>query len=85
MLEDRTWCKSYIDLSRKMLAEAYIFTTSRQREQILAQRFVDNGVFLQPVEEHGTVGWFRLVFSMDRCVVEEGLRRIERTVQEVSW
>ena len=55
------------------------------REQMLAQKFVNNGVFLQPGEEHGREGWFRLVFSLDKGLVEEGLRRIEKTLKEVSW
>lgn len=56
-----------------------------RREQRLAQRFVDNGVFLQPGEEHGRLGWFRLVFTLERHVVEEGLKRIEKTVKEIGW
>ena len=55
------------------------------REQMLAQKLVNNGVFLQPGEEHGREGWFRLVFSLDKGLVEEGLRRIEKTLKEVSW
>ncbi|KAJ4991688.1 ACC synthase [Stagonosporopsis vannaccii] len=58
---------------------------ARLREQVLAGRFVENGVFLQPGEEHGRRGWFRVVFSLERGVVEEGLRRIEKTLGEVSW
>jgi aspartate/methionine/tyrosine aminotransferase len=54
-----------------------------EREQVLAQRFEDNGVCLQPGEEHGRLGWFRLVFTTKRHVLEEGLRRIEKTVREI--
>lgn len=57
---------------------------ARQREQVLAGRFVKNGVYLQPGEEHGRTGWFRVVFSLERVVVDEGLRRIERTLRELS-
>lgn len=55
------------------------------REQMLAQELVDHGVFLQPGEEHGRVGWFRLVFTLERETVEEGLRRIAKTLGDVSW
>lgn len=47
-----------------------------EREFALAQRFLDAGVFLHPGEEHGKApGWFRLVFSHEEEVLEEGLRR----------
>lgn len=56
-----------------------------EREIELAERFLEKGVLLQPGEEHSVrVGWFRLVFTMEREVVEEGLRRIERVVKELS-
>ncbi|KAF2623960.1 putative aspartate aminotransferase [Macroventuria anomochaeta] len=58
---------------------------SEDERMVLARKFVKNGVFLQPGEEHGRVGWFRVVFSLKRGVVEEGLRRIEETLKEVSW
>ncbi|OJJ82813.1 uncharacterized protein ASPGLDRAFT_59217 [Aspergillus glaucus CBS 516.65] len=46
------------------------------REFSLAQKFLDAGVFLHPGEEHGKKpGWFRLVFSHEEEVLEEGLRR----------
>lgn len=45
-------------------------------EQGLAQKLLDNGVGVQPGEEHSEQpGWFRLVFSCDREVLEVGLRR----------
>lgn len=112
MLEDRTWCQSFITTSRQRIALAYKFVTGRliemgvkylpggnagffvwidlspylgrdtdglpkdEREQIFAKKLVDAGVFLQPDEEHAlVVGWYRMVFTMERRVVEEGLRR----------
>ena len=40
-----------------------------ERECMLAQRFVDGGVFLQPGEEHSVrPGWWRIVFTMERGV-----------------
>lgn len=57
----------------------------REREQMLAQKFVDRGVFLQPGEEHALkCGWFRVVFSMERRVVEEGLRRINKVLKNIG-
>ncbi|ODM22897.1 hypothetical protein SI65_00486 [Aspergillus cristatus] len=50
--------------------------TGTNREVTLAQKFLDAGVFLHPGEEHGKApGWFRLVFSHEEEVLEEGLRR----------
>lgn len=57
---------------------------ARHREQILAGKFLENGVQLQPGEEHGRTGWFRVVFSLERGVVEEGLRRVKKTLREVG-
>lgn len=57
----------------------------KEMEQMLAQKFLNNGVSLQPGEEHGRVGWFRIVFTMERTTVQEGLERIERTLGEISW
>lgn len=65
----------WLDLSKYLPPESE-GSTQEQREQALAQKFVDSGVFLQPGEEHALVpGWFRLVFTTDRAVVQEGLRR----------
>ena len=112
MLEDRKWCRSFIETSRQRIAEAYKFVIRRlreinipylaggnagffvwidlstylspkteglsaqEREFELAQRLVDNGVFLHPGEEHSSaLGWFRLVYTVERGIVEEGLRR----------
>lgn len=56
------------------------------REQMLAQKFVDHGVQLQPGEEHGREGWFRVVFTaLEKEALDEGLRRIEQTLKDVSW
>lgn len=55
-------------------------------EQMLAQKFVDHGVHLQPGEEHGREGWFRVVFTaLEKDTLDEGLRRIKETLREVSW
>jgi hypothetical protein len=49
---------------------------AREREFVLAQRFLDAGVFLHPGEEHGKVaGWFRLVFAHEEGVLRVGLAR----------
>lgn len=44
---------------------------------VLAQRLLDHGVFLHPGEEHGPAGWFRMVYTQDARVVDEGVRRIQ--------
>lgn len=45
-------------------------------EQALAQKLLDGGVSVQPGEEHfDRPGWFRIVFSCDREVLEVGLER----------
>lgn len=51
--------------------------SDKEREQALAQKFLDSGVFLHPGEEHSlSPGWFRVVYSaVDRNVLDEGLRR----------
>lgn len=51
-----------------------------ERQCVLAQKFVDGGVFLQPVEEHGREGWWRMMFTMERRVVKEGLERVGRVL-----
>lgn len=75
---------TWIDLS-PWLPPANVERGGETRAQMLAQKFVDHGVFLQPGEEHGREGWFRVVFALDRGVVDEALKRIEETLQEVSW
>ncbi|KAF3035954.1 hypothetical protein E8E12_006340 [Didymella heteroderae] len=56
------------------------------REQMLAQKFFDHGVHLQPGEEHGREGWFRVVFSaLEKLAMDEGLRRIEQALGDVIW
>ena len=47
-----------------------------EREFSLAKKFLDAGVFIHPGEEHGKApGWFRLVYSHEEEVLQEGLRR----------
>lgn len=111
MLNDRTWMRWFISMSRERVGEAYTYFTERlsrmgvkylsrvnsglfvfvdfspwlredvgqgkeAREQELAQRALDQGVFLQPGEEHALeVGWFRLIYTVERRVMDEGLRR----------
>lgn len=58
----------------------------KKREQLLAQKFLDAGVFLHPGEEHSLVpGWFRMVYSaVDRGVLDEGLRRIGNVLKRIG-
>ena len=46
----------------------------------LAQRIPDAGIFLHPREEHGRLGWFRMVYTQDQRVVAEGLNRFVLTL-----
>ncbi|KAH7087446.1 pyridoxal phosphate-dependent transferase [Paraphoma chrysanthemicola] len=121
MLEDREWCRGFIELSRKRIAEAYQLATALldglgieyfaggnagfflwinlekylppakdersgfERECALAEKFVEGGVFLHPGEEHGRVGWFRVVFTMEQGVVEAGLRRLGKVLRGLEW
>jgi 1-aminocyclopropane-1-carboxylate synthase len=65
----------WIDLSAYLPSESEGLP-QQEREFALAQRFVDAGVFLHPGEEHSLVpGWFRMVYTMERGIVDEGLRR----------
>ncbi|CRG88865.1 hypothetical protein PISL3812_05900 [Talaromyces islandicus] len=54
-------------------------------EYALAQRLLDGGVGLHPCEEHGeSRGHFRLVFSQEKEVLEEGLRRLVHVLNNQS-
>jgi 1-aminocyclopropane-1-carboxylate synthase len=51
-----------------------------------AESCVVGGVFLQPGEEHAVEpGWFRIVYTMEREVVQVGIRRLGRVFREVTW
>jgi hypothetical protein len=67
----------FIDLS-PWLAPGNLSTKNEvtEPEFALAQKLLDAGVGLHPREEHAqTKGRFRLVFSQQREVLAEGLRR----------
>ncbi|KAL4952636.1 pyridoxal phosphate-dependent transferase [Aspergillus filifer] len=56
-----------------------------EREFALAQKFLDDGLFLHPGEEHCKhLGWFRLVFSHEEGVLREGLDRLVKTTRELK-
>ncbi|KAL1595173.1 hypothetical protein SLS60_009861 [Paraconiothyrium brasiliense] len=64
----------FVDLSPWLSEDVGQGQTAREQE--LAQRALDNGVFLQPGEEHALEpGWYRLVYTVERRVMDEGLRR----------
>ncbi|KAL2828974.1 pyridoxal phosphate-dependent transferase [Aspergillus cavernicola] len=72
----------YIDLSPYLPASKDSSLAPQEREFALAQKLLDNGLFLHPGEEHGKdLGWFRLVFSFDEHVLREGLRRLVKIVK----
>ncbi|KAF2648919.1 PLP-dependent transferase [Lophiostoma macrostomum CBS 122681] len=111
MLEDRQWCRSFLELSRERIRDAYRYITTElnrigleylpgsnaglyvwvdmsrflgnnvgssneRREQELSERALRHGILLQPGEEHDLkAGWYRLVYTTERRVLEEGLRR----------
>lgn len=65
----------YMDLSPYLPSPEEISNTN-EREFALAKKFLDAGVFIHPGEEHGKLpGWFRLVYSHEEQVLQEGLRR----------
>ncbi|RDW94080.1 uncharacterized protein DSM5745_01402 [Aspergillus mulundensis] len=75
----------YIDLSPYLSLTKDSSLQSREREFALAQKLLDNGLFLHPGEEHGKEpGWFRLVFSHDEDTLREGLRRLIKTVKTLD-
>lgn len=72
----------YIDLSPYLPKDTSDSTSPP--EFTLAQKFVNEGVFLHPCEEHGNIpGWFRLVYAQEEDVLREGLRRYV-TISSVS-
>ncbi|KAL4920288.1 pyridoxal phosphate-dependent transferase [Aspergillus aurantiobrunneus] len=72
----------YIDLSPYLSKDDAL--TGQEREFALAQKLLDNGLFLHPGEEHcKELGWFRLVYSHDEEVLREGLRRLIKTVRSL--
>jgi 1-aminocyclopropane-1-carboxylate synthase len=75
----------WVDLTQWLPPEG-MKSEGATREQMLAQKFLDHGVHLQPGEEHGRKGWFRVVFTaLEKVALDEGLRRIEQTLRDVSW
>lgn len=59
----------YVDLS------PYLVQGTADPEFDLSQRLLDGGVFLHPKEEHGEMGWYRMVYTQEPRIVAEGLRR----------
>ncbi|OJJ02574.1 hypothetical protein ASPVEDRAFT_53229 [Aspergillus versicolor CBS 583.65] len=72
----------YVDLSPYLPKDDSL--SGQEREFALAQRLLDNGLFLHPGEEHcKDLGWFRLVYSHDEDFLREGLRRLVKTVKSL--
>jgi 1-aminocyclopropane-1-carboxylate synthase len=75
----------WVDL-RKRLPPQNEGTTGFERECRLAKKCVDGGVFLLPREEHAVEpGWWRMVYTMEKEVVEVGMRRLGRVLRGVRW
>ncbi|KAF2012800.1 PLP-dependent transferase [Aaosphaeria arxii CBS 175.79] len=72
----------WIDLSPYLPPESEGLSQER-REEVLAQKFIDGGLFLQPHEEHALKpGWFRMVYSsMTRETLELALKRFENVIK----
>ncbi|KAH7386627.1 pyridoxal phosphate-dependent transferase [Phaeosphaeria sp. MPI-PUGE-AT-0046c] len=121
MLEDRVWCRNFIEIARQRVKDAYAFIASKldaldipyleayagffvyidlsrhlppegegrsvfERECMLAQKMLEVGVFLHPGEEHGVrEGWYRIVYTLDKRVVEEGMERLRRVLGGLKW
>ncbi|KAH8596812.1 pyridoxal phosphate-dependent transferase [Bisporella sp. PMI_857] len=70
----------YVDFSKYLPKEG----EHKEREFVLAQHFVDHGIFLHPGEEHcENPGWFRLVFaSLTEEELAEALKRLSRAVNQ---
>lgn len=65
-----------MDLSPYLPPASDNISSDNEREFALAKKFLDAGVFIHPGEEHGKApGWFRLVYSHEEEVLQEGLRR----------
>ncbi|KFZ19091.1 hypothetical protein V502_03817 [Pseudogymnoascus sp. VKM F-4520 (FW-2644)] len=55
--------------------------TDTERENILGDRLLEGGIFLNPGAEWAEKpGWFRLIFSNEKGKVEEGVRRLIKTL-----
>ncbi|KAH3992154.1 hypothetical protein HBH98_219580 [Parastagonospora nodorum] len=75
----------WIDLSR-YLPPAQEGRSVFERECMLAQKLVDGGVFLHPREEHSIrPGWFRVVYTMEKVFMAEGMRRLGKVLKELQW
>lgn len=73
----------YVDLSSRLPPEDR--GSGFERECMLAKKVVEGGVFVHPGEEHGRVGWFRIVYTMDEGVVGEGMGRLGRVLNGLEW
>ncbi|KAK0108046.1 hypothetical protein ONS95_002871 [Cadophora gregata] len=71
----------YVDLSPWLPPKTHHDQPDHEREFALAQKLLDAGVGVHPCEEHGeSPGHFRIVFSLDRDTLAEGLRRLVDTL-----
>ncbi|CRK48741.1 hypothetical protein BN1723_008188 [Verticillium longisporum] len=75
-----------IDLAPWLPPEGKVYDTTQQREFALAEKLVEGGVFLHPGEEHALeAGKFRLVYTQQRPVITEGLKRLDAVLKSVDW
>lgn len=75
--------RSDMDFSALRVSAGSVY---RQREKDIADMCVRNGVQISPgstftAEEYG---WFRITFTVLRNVLEEGLRRLSKSLEEIE-
>ncbi|KAG7107592.1 1-aminocyclopropane-1-carboxylate synthase-like protein 1 like [Verticillium longisporum] len=75
-----------IDLAPWLPPKGQVYDTTQKREFALAEKLVAGGVFLHPGEEHALeAGKFRLVYTQQRPVITEGLKRLDAVLKSVDW
>ncbi|KAJ9144719.1 1-aminocyclopropane-1-carboxylate synthase [Pleurostoma richardsiae] len=74
----------FLDMSRYLPPPGSL--TPAEREFALVEKLMEAGIFLQPGEEHYLEpGWFRMVYTQNRRIMEEGFRRLAIAVRNISW
>lgn len=58
----------------------------KEREAFIVNRCIDNGVMISPGTIYATpeLGWFRITFTVGKYALEEGLRRIWKSLEQIQ-
>lgn len=58
----------------------------KEREAYIINRCIDNGVMISPGTIYATpeLGWFRITFTVGKYALEEGLRRIWKSLEQIK-